>query len=436
MALPVVVAIGSTAPSAALGLSRDLGLGPQLLVEVRPVVAAVTAQGPTGVVAVYPQPLEAIEAQIAAALADGRAAAIHIGLLPEPELIEVVAATLADVTLPRVVDPVIGASTGEAFLQGQGIDLLRKALVPGSILTPNIPEAVALIGKPIADRGGMERAAEALLAAGAQAVLLKGGHLEGPTVIDLLSTPSGHLALPMPLVMSGGSVRGSGDALAAALAASLASGLRLPQAARRAQRFVHHQVLQPEAERLHYSAATDAAVSRWCQGFALLQLLLPAHAVPQVASNMAYLYAPQPGEIAVLGLAGRLTIAGEDIATSGTPTVEGPHHTGRLVRVLHELDSSACCVLNVRFNEEAIATGRSMGLLVEGFDRAQEPQGTPSTMEWGTRNVISRIGRAPDVLYDRGGPGKEPMLRIIGPDPVEVATLVGRLFGTGGDPWA
>jgi hydroxymethylpyrimidine/phosphomethylpyrimidine kinase len=140
--------------------------------------------------------------------------------------------------LPLVVDPVMTASSGRALLEYSAIDTLKQRLVPlASLLTPNVPEAEVLTGMRIVDRASMRKAAEALLALGASAVLLKGGHLPGHTVVDLLATHDGIKTFEFPRIDTP-HTHGTGCTLASAVAAGLAHGMGLQESVQRARIYV------------------------------------------------------------------------------------------------------------------------------------------------------------------------------------------------------
>ena len=186
-------------------------------------VTAVTAQNTMGVEAVAVMDPGLVRAQITAVVRDIGVDAVKTGMLGSGEVASVVAATLRG--LPAVVvDPVLASSSGTTLLDADGLDVMRSRLLPvATVVTPNLAEAAALTGLAVTDRDGMVAAGEALVALGAQAALVTGGHLPGTSVADCLVSdgrcrwfeaerdPSGH-------------THGTGCVLSAAIAARLALG--------------------------------------------------------------------------------------------------------------------------------------------------------------------------------------------------------------------
>jgi hydroxymethylpyrimidine/phosphomethylpyrimidine kinase len=202
-------------------------------------ITAVTIQNTLGVHGVHPLPLEVIEQQARAVLDDIGADALKTGMLGSVEVVEQVAA-LIDYAggAPTVVDPVMIAKGGSPLLEDRAIAAVRSLMVPrAALLTPNAPEAEALTGITVADLDGQRRAGEALLAMGAKAVLMKGGHVPGETVIDLLLTVDGETVLESERVETR-HTHGTGCTLASACAAGIARGLPLQTAVAEAWSYV------------------------------------------------------------------------------------------------------------------------------------------------------------------------------------------------------
>ena len=193
-------------------------------------ITAITVQNTLGVHGVHPLPLDLITAQARAVLDDIGADAIKTGMLGSVGVVEAVAAVLDSATVPAVVDPVMVAKGGAALLDDAAVGAVRSLMIPrAALLTPNAPEAEALTGVAVADLDGQRRAGEALLRLGARAVLMKGGHVPGEVLTDLLLTPDGETLLTSERIDTR-HTHGTGCTLASACAAGLARGLPLEQA--------------------------------------------------------------------------------------------------------------------------------------------------------------------------------------------------------------
>lgn len=213
-------------------------------------ITAVTVQNTLGVSAVHPIPLAIVEAQARAVLDDIGADAFKTGMLGDAATVEVVARVLDSARgVPAVIDPVMVAKGGASLLADQAVGALKSLLVPrAALLTPNAPEAAALTGLVVETTDDLRRAGEALLALGAHAVLMKGGHVlngegGGERVIDLLITRQGETAFEGERIDTR-HTHGTGCTLASACATGLAQGLTLTESVARAWNYVHEAMLR------------------------------------------------------------------------------------------------------------------------------------------------------------------------------------------------
>ena len=202
-------------------------------------ITALTAQDTRGVHGVVPIDPAFVQQQMRVVIDDIGVDCVKTGMLHDAETIEAVAGVLAELDgVPTVVDPVMVAKGGAALLEPDAIGALRSRLLPmASVLTPNTPEAEALTGIDIADRASMERAGARLIDMGCEAVYLKGGHLPGARIKDLLIAETGVEALAAERVDTV-HTHGTGCTLASAVATGLGQGLSLLAACTRAQAFV------------------------------------------------------------------------------------------------------------------------------------------------------------------------------------------------------
>lgn len=208
-------------------------------------ITAVTVQNTLGVTGVHPIPLDVIAAQARAVLDDIGADAIKTGMLGDAAVVETVAQCLDHAGgVPAVVDPVMVAKGGAPLLAEAAIGAVKSLMIPrAALLTPNAPEAAALTGLVVETTDDLRRAGEALLAMGAQAVLMKGGHVAGDRVVDVLMTAAGETTFEGERIDTR-HTHGTGCTLASACAAGLARGLRLEDAVAQAWNYVHVAMLR------------------------------------------------------------------------------------------------------------------------------------------------------------------------------------------------
>ncbi len=244
-ALGRVLILAGSDSSGGAGIQADIKTVTALGGYAATAITAVTVQNTLGVQAVHALPPALVTAQARAVLEDVGADAIKTGMLGGTDMVEAVAGILGDWPgMATVIDPVMIAKGGAALLDPEAVEAVRSLLIPKAwLLTPNAPEAGALTGLKVESLDDQRRAGEALLRLGARAVLMKGGHLAGERVIDLLMTANGESAFESVRIETR-HTHGTGCTLASACATGLAQGLTLTEAVARAWAYVQEAILQ------------------------------------------------------------------------------------------------------------------------------------------------------------------------------------------------
>lgn len=239
-----VLAIAGSDSGGGAGIQADIKTVTALGGYAATAITALTAQNTLGVSGILPVPPAFVTQQIEVVLQDIGADAVKTGMLGDAAVIEAVADALARFAkgVPVVVDPVMVAKGGARLLEPGAVNALTQRLLPlATVITPNLPEAEALLGETIPDVAAMHRAASMLLARGVPAVLLKGGHLPDDSVTDLLVTAEATEAFTAPRIASR-HTHGTGCTMASAVATGLAQGLSLRDAVVRARDYVRRAI--------------------------------------------------------------------------------------------------------------------------------------------------------------------------------------------------
>jgi len=240
MTTPVALTIACSDSSGGAGIQADLKTFAALGVYGASVITALTAQNTTGVSGVHLVPADFVTAQIDAVFSDLDVNAVKIGMVAQLATIDAIAAALTRWSPKQVVlDPVMVATSGDRLLATDAVEALRSELIPrASLVTPNLPEAAALLDEPVASSDVIiESQGKRLLAMGCRAVLIKGGHGQGAESIDYLFTGNGIIALAAPRIATK-NTHGTGCSLSSAIAAALARGEGLESAVRQAKAWV------------------------------------------------------------------------------------------------------------------------------------------------------------------------------------------------------
>lgn len=436
--IPVALTIAGSDSGGGAGIQADLKTFSAHGVYGMSAVTSVTAQNTVGVQAVHTLPPEAVAAQIDSVLSDIGAQAIKTGMLANAEIIAAVADTLrAYPDIPIVVDPVMIAKSGDALLESEAVSTLIERLVPlATVITPNLDEAKALTGIEASDMDGMKAVARKLHGMGSRHVVVKGGHLEGPAV-DVLFDSAEFRTLEAERVDTR-CTHGTGCTFASAITAGLAKGASVAEAVGDAKDYltaalrhavplgeghgpVHHfHNLYRDADRLSVLDQLSVAARR----------LEGAHAgdlVPEVQCNLGMGLEGAQTADDVAAFPGRLIRVRRDIRSVAPPEFGASSHVARIILTAMRKDPSKRSVMNIRYDESILGACRGLGLSIASFDRHEEPLESKrregSSLEWGTARVIEEQGFVPDIVYDLGDEGKEPMIRVIAETPERVGDI-------------
>jgi hydroxymethylpyrimidine/phosphomethylpyrimidine kinase len=248
MTTPVALTIAGSDSSGGAGIQADLKTFAALGVYGASAITALTAQNTRGVTGIHPVPPQFVVEQIDAVFGDLAVGAVKIGMVAQLAVIEAIVSSLKRWSPKHIVlDPVMVATSGDRLLNLGAVEALRRELIPiASIVTPNLPEAAALLDEAVAtDAAAIERQGKRLLAMGCPAVLIKGGHGEGSESVDYLVRADGVIALRAPRVATK-NTHGTGCSLSSAIAAGLAKGEPLESAVRNAKVFVSAAIAEAD----------------------------------------------------------------------------------------------------------------------------------------------------------------------------------------------
>jgi len=429
---PVVLTIAGSDSGGGAGIEADTKTFAALGVHGSCAITSVTSQNTRGVLKTYDLPPQVVADQIDAVCADMEVAWAKCGMLASPDIVRAVADRVKRYDLPLVLDPVMAAEAGGGLLSKSALPVLIDELLPASeVITPNIYEASALSGVSVKSRDDARQAAKAIAEMGACTVIITGGHLDAS---DLVYESGNETFTVIAGEFVKGGTHGSGCTYSAALAAYLARGFTVVDGAKHAKRFVEQAIkgsvpvgsgvnpvnqlshLLDDAARYHVLEDIMCAVDTLtnCEPFANL--------IPEVGCNIA-MATPQADDTADVA-----AVAGRIVRLKGMPVVVGcvefdaSSHVARIILAAMQFDPDVRAAVNVRYSKEVLRACREIGLSISSFDRADEPEHT-STMDWGVSHSIKMHGSVPDVIYDEGGIGKEPMVRILGKSAVDVAGI-------------
>ncbi|HLZ18809.1 MAG TPA: bifunctional hydroxymethylpyrimidine kinase/phosphomethylpyrimidine kinase [Smithellaceae bacterium] len=408
------------------------------------VITALTAQNTRGVQDIFPVPPKFVAAQLDAVLSDIGADAVKTGMLMTAGAVNAVVSKIEQYRLKNVVvDPVMIAKGGRTMMQEAARQTIIKKLLPLTwIVTPNIPEAESLAQVKIRSITAMKKAAAVILDLGVKNVVIKGGHLPGRKLsgsTDILYDGKKYYTFSADWIETK-NTHGTGCTYASALAAGLAQGKSIFQAVEQAKAMVTRSIEQSLCLGHGHGpvnfTADEVAQNECLHGLqAAMNILTEASCgqlIPEVQSNLVYAEAGASQESQVAGFPGRIIRFRDGVRVLANPEFGASQHIAHIVLTVLKHDSSHRSAMNIKYSEKIIDVCRRIGFAVERFDRADEPAENKNregfSLEWGVNSVLARTRMIPDIIYDRGGWGKEPMVRVLGRNPVEVVHKVLRIL--------
>ncbi len=242
---PIVLSVAGSDSSGGAGIQADLKTFSALGAYGTTVITAITAQNTLGVRAIQSVSIDVFRQQLEAVMSDFEVAAVKVGMLHTCEIVEVLADVLQKVKPPHlVVDPVMVASSGDSLILESTIERIKTRLFPlASIITPNLKEASLLVNRNVETLEDMKTASHDLLAFGSQAVLVKGGHLQGKIITDVLNLKEENISHCFDADwIDTQNLHGTGCTLSSAIAVYLAFGFPISEAVALAKKYVHNAI--------------------------------------------------------------------------------------------------------------------------------------------------------------------------------------------------
>jgi len=430
-----VLTIAGFDPSSGAGITRDLDTFFSLGLHGIAAPTSTVVQGPQGVSDIYPTPLDTFHAMLASIREDMRVDGVKIGVAWDERYVEALSDFLPEYPeTPVVVDPVLAAKNGISLLNNNGLKSLIKTVFPKTtVITPNLDEASRITGEKIKTFKDMEGCARALAATGPQAVVIKGGHLKGkPT--DLLFDGSDCITWQRKRVDR--VIHGTGCILSSLIVSFLVHGYSIKES------FLASEGLMDDLVKEGYQISKDGYFytssgilnHKLSERWKVLQsmrdakkrfcLLNPVEGIPEVQMNIGYALEGAQGIEDVAAFPGRIGRHEGKVHFKGEPQFGASKHVARLIlNFMHYFPSVRSCA-NMRYDKASIKKAQEKGLIVFSLHGKKK---TSSNNERAGNNfdflmekTLKEVDNPPDIIYDEGDIGKEPMIRLFARSPHEL----------------
>jgi len=427
--VPCAMTIAGSDSGGGAGIEADLKTFAALGVFGTCAITALTAQNTMGVYDIFAIPPQMVKKQIEVVLEDIQIKAAKTGMLYSKGIMNVVAEAIDHHELRVVLDPVFRAGAGNLLIREEDKEALIQVVVPRSfVITPNKHEAEDIARMKIKDVDDMKKAASSIAKLGAEAVVVKGGHLKGANVIDVLHYNGESKTFAKPRVEV--EAHGGGCTFSAAIAAYLALDCDVVEAVTKAEEFMQNAITfglmvgkgrvpvnpmaslfnEVEKHRVLEDVSKAAKIIEDHPEF----LLYMAEVGIQIAMALPY----ASGKQHVAAVEGRVVKFGERAKAVGCVKFGVSDHVARIILTAMKYDPSKRAALNLRYDQGLVEAFKKLRRAVSSFDRRLEPPDVKAkeggTLAWGMEEAIKAVGRVPDIVYDLGEVGKEPMIRVLG----------------------
>lgn len=444
MKLRTALTVAGSDSGGGAGIQADLKTFSALGVYGLCTITSVTAQNTCAVKHILHLPSKMVMEQISAVFEDLHVDAVKTGMLGCSENVEAVAKALKHYMAKNiVVDPVMVAKSGNTLLEPDAEELMIKRILPlATVVTPNRFEAERITGQTISDKDSALEAGHTILRKGAKYVVVKGGHLTGAMAIDYLLGPKIEEQLASPWVDTQ-NTHGAGCTFSSAIAAGLAQKRGVVEAVKRAKDFIYRTIYHSveigkgfgpanQIVEIIRNRETLAALDNVLQAIRLLENSpYVSQLIPEVQSNLVMVPLGAVCADEAMGVQGRIVRSGSVVRLQGQIVPGGSGHVARIAFEASQYDPTIRAVMNIRYTPTILGVCQNLGFSISTFNRSEEPPAIKEqegmSVNWGTRVAIERVGLIPDVIYDQGDVGKEPMIRVFGTDALDVVSKVTKL---------
>jgi hydroxymethylpyrimidine/phosphomethylpyrimidine kinase len=442
--IPRALTVAGSDSGGGAGIQADLKTFAALGVHGMSAITSITAQNTYSVTRVVDLDPEMVVEQIRVCVEDIGVDAVKTGMLHTTDIIRAVADELRKISAPKVVDPVMVAKSGAPLLREDAIKTLIEELIPiADVVTPNAREAERLTGIPVKGLEDQKRAAKEIAELGARAVVVKGGHIDGPMVRDVLYFNGDYIVLESERIQTK-NTHGTGCTFASAIAAHLAHGTEIVQAVRKAKEFVTDAIrygldlgkgsgpVNPLWATLRKAWLYEAIENVRVATEVLERVDGVGWICPESMINLAEVVPYGSSNDDVVGIPGRIVNVGGRLRASSCPRPGGSRHVASAVLVAHSLDRRVRAAMNIRYDERILESAVRLGMSVSSYDRSREPPEIKNvegmSIRWGVREAFNQAGKVTDIVYHMGDFGKEPMITIFGEDAVDVVKKLLRIL--------
>jgi hydroxymethylpyrimidine/phosphomethylpyrimidine kinase len=436
-----ILTIAGSDSSGGAGIQADLKIIALMGAYGMSAVTALTAQNTKGVAEVFPIPPEFIVRQMYVVKEDIGVDGVKTGMLYSYEIINKIAELLSIWKIENlVIDPVMIAQSGDSLLDFKGQKEIKNKLFPlARIVTPNLKEAAILTGKKVETVKDMEKAAKEILSFGSESVLIKGGHLKDVhEIVDLFYDGKEFFYFKSPKIKTL-NTHGTGCTLSTAITVFLVQKNSIYDSIKKGREIIQSAIKNsvnlgkgegPVNPYSYFAESIEKSkiIEQLKGAFEKLRYSKIGILIPEVQSNLGFALHNAETKNDVAAFPGRIIRINNQVDTLRDPVWGTSKHIAEIILTVMEFNPVYRSAMNIKYSEEIIKICNNLVFKVSRFDRALEPKVVKekegATLNWGLTFILNKEKKVPDIIYDLGDIGKEPMIRVIGKDPFDVVDKI------------
>lgn len=432
-----LLSIAGSDPSSGAGIQSDVKTFTQLGSYALTVITSITSQNTSKFGKVEPISAKMIKNQIDSVFSDFKIDAVKIGMVYNSPTIKAVYSKLSKIKIPIILDPVIKSTTGGILLNKVAVKDYIKYLIPlAYIITPNLSEASILSGIKIKNEKDLQKSALKLRKLGVQNVVITGVNFKKNSMLDFVLDGRKNYRITSKMLNQVN--HGSGCNFSAALTVSIAKGNSLKKSVKFAKKFTFDSIKNSKnigkgVSITHPKIKNDENKKILEEGIDNLKNLKKVSSlIPECQTNFVYSKKKINSTKDVLGVSGRIVKAGNELVVAGTLEYGGSKHVSSAVLEMNKKFPEIRSAINIKYDSNLIKRFRKKSLGIESYDRKNEPREVKrkenSSISWGIKEAIKNSKKAPDMIYHKGGFGKEPMIIIFGRNPNEIIEKITKVL--------
>ena len=432
-----LLSIAGSDPSSGAGIQSDVKTFTSLGTYACTVITSITSQNTTKFGYVEPISSKMIKNQIDSIFSDFKIDAIKIGMVYNSSTIKAIYSKLSKIRIPIILDPVLKSTTGGILLKKDAFEDYKKFLLPISlIITPNQFEASILSGVKIKNKQDLYKSAQIIKKFGVKNVIITGTNFKKNTMSDYVL--EGDKIYSVSGKMLKQINHGGGCNFSAALTVAIASGNTLSSAVKFAKKYTFNSI--KNSKKIGNGIPITHSTSKSDENMKILEnaindfknLKKIYSVIPECQTNFVYSKKKIRSSKDVLGISGRIVKSGKDIVVAGVLQYGGSKHVSSALIEINKKFPDIRSAVNIKYNSDLIKNSRKKSLIVQSYNRNQEPSKVKrkenSSISWGIKQAIKNSSNPPDIIYHKGDFGKEPMIMIFGKDPSEVVKKVAKIL--------